>query len=87
MARPSDWSAVDMQLDPVPGDPAEIRQSASSARSIEQAITEQVNRLNSLKDGEGWESESGRKVRDSAGDLAGASETAKGRYSELADAL
>lgn len=87
MARPSDWSAVDMQLDPVPGDPAEIRQSASSARSIEQAITEQVNRLNSLKDGEGWESESGTKFRDSAGDLAGAIEKAKGRYTELAVAL
>lgn len=87
MARPSDWSAVDMQLDPVPGDPAEIRQSASGARSIEQAITEQVNRLNSLKDGEGWESESGTKFRDSAGDLAGAIEKAKGRYTELAAAL
>lgn len=87
MARPSDWSAVDMQLDPVPGDPAEIRQSASGARSIEQAITEQVNRLNSLKDGDGWESESGTKFRDSAGDLAGAIEKAKGRYTELAAAL
>lgn len=87
MARPIDWSAVDMQLDPVPGDPAEIRQSASGARSIEQAITEQVNRLNSLKDGEGWESESGTKFRDSAGDLAGAIEKAKGRYTELAAAL
>uniref|UniRef100_A0A942SWK7 WXG100 family type VII secretion target n=1 Tax=Neobacillus citreus TaxID=2833578 RepID=A0A942SWK7_9BACI len=87
MARPTDWSAVGMQLDPVPGDPAEIRQSASSARSIEQAIAEQVRRLNSLKDGEGWESESGTKFRDSAGDLAGAIEKAKGRYTELAAAL
>lgn len=87
MARPSDWSAVGMQLDPVPGDPAEIRQSASSARSIEQAIAQQVERLNSLKDGEGWESESGEKFRDSAGDLAGAIEKAKGRYTQLAAAL
>jgi hypothetical protein len=87
MARPTDWSAVGMQLDPVPGDPAEIRQSASSARSIEQAIAQQVQRLNSLKDGEGWESESGTKFRDSAGDLAGAIEKAKGRYTELAAAL
>lgn len=87
MARPTDWSAVGMQLDPVPGDPAEIRQSASSARSIEQAIAQQVERLNSLKDGEGWESESGEKFRDSAGDLAGAIEKAKGRYTQLAAAL
>ena len=87
MARPTDWSAVGMQLDPVPGDPAEIRQSASSARSIEQAIAEQVRRLNSLKDGKGWESESGTKFHDSAGDLAGAIEKAKGRYTELAAAL
>lgn len=87
MARPSDWSAVDMQLDPVPGDPVEVRQSASGARSIEQAITEQVNRLNRLKDGDGWESESGMKFRDSAGDLAGAIEKAKGRYTALAAAL
>lgn len=87
MARPTDWSAVGMQLDPVPGDPAEIRQSASSARSIEQAIAQQVERLKSLKDGEGWESESGEKFRDSAGDLAGAIEKAKGRYTQLAAAL
>ncbi|KIQ06640.1 MULTISPECIES: putative T7SS-secreted protein [Curtobacterium] len=87
MARPTDWSAVDLPIDPVPGDAAEIRQSASGARSIEQAITEQVNRLNSLKDGEGWESESGTKFRDSAGDLAGAIEKAKGRYTQLAAAL
>jgi hypothetical protein len=87
MARPTDWSAVGMQLDPVPGDPAEIRQSASNARSIEQAIAQQVERLNSLKDGEGWESESGEKFRDSAGDLAGAIEKAKGRYTQLATAL
>lgn len=87
MARPTDWSAVGMQLDPVPGDPAEIRQSASSARSIEQAIAQQVQRLDSLKDGEGWESESGTKFRDSAGDLAGAIEKAKGRYTALAAAL
>lgn len=87
MARPTDWSAVDLPIDPVPGDPTEIRQSASGARSIEQAITEQVNRLNSLKDGEGWESESGTKFRDSAGDLAGAIEKAKGRYTQLAAAL
>jgi hypothetical protein len=87
MARPTDWSAVDLPIDPVPGDPMEIRQSASGARSIERAITEQVNRLNSLKDGDGWESESGTKFRDSAGDLAGAIEKAKGRYTQLAAAL
>jgi len=87
MARPTDWSAVDLPIDPVPGEPAEIRQSASSARSIEQAIQDQVDRLNRLKDGHGWESESGTKFRDSAGDLAGAIAKAKGRYTELAGAL
>lgn len=87
MVRPTDWSAVDLPADPVPGDPATIRQSASSARSIERSIEEQVARLNRLKDGKGWESDSGKAFQSSAGDLAGAIEKAKGRYTELAAAL
>ncbi|MBT1622116.1 hypothetical protein KK101_05375 [Curtobacterium flaccumfaciens pv. oortii] len=87
MTRPSDWSALDLPTDPVPGDTTEIRQSAANARSVERAIDEQVGRLNRLKDGHGWESESGTTFRDSAGDLAGAIAKAKGRYTELAAAL
>ncbi|UXN26240.1 hypothetical protein N8D74_04985 [Curtobacterium flaccumfaciens] len=87
MARPVDWSALDLPTDPVPGDTAEIRQSATNARSVEQAIDEQVTRLQRLGDGHGWESESGTKFRDSASDLAGAIAKAKGRYTELAAAL
>ncbi len=87
MARPSDWSARRHAARPGARRPGRDPAVGSGARSIEQAITEQVNRLNSLKDGDGWESESGTKFRDSAGDLAGAIEKAKGRYTELAAAL
>jgi hypothetical protein len=87
MVRPSDWSAVDLPGDPVPGNAGTIRQSAANARSVERNIEEQVGRLNRLKDGKGWDSESGKTFSSSAGDLAGAIEKAKGRYTALAAAL
>ncbi|KQN41381.1 hypothetical protein [Frigoribacterium sp. Leaf44] len=87
MSRPWDWSPLDLASDPVPGDPTDIRSSATSARATGTSIETQSRRLRRLAKAEGWDSESGRTFTTSAEPLADAIDKAKQRYLDLATAL
>jgi len=87
VSRPWDWSPLDLAADPVPGDPTDIRSSATAARATGTSIETQSRRLRRLATAEGWDSESGRTFTTAAEPLADAIDKAKQRYLDLASAL
>ena len=87
MTRPSDWSALDLASDPVPGRPDDIRATATDARSTAQLIESQVADLRRLGTAEGWDADSGRTFATEAPVLADAIARAQARYAGLAAAL
>ena len=87
MTRPSDWSALDLASDPVPGRPDDIRATATDARGTAQLIESQVSDLRRLGTAEGWDADSGRTFAMEAPVLADAVARAQARYVGLAAAL
>lgn len=88
--RPSDWSALGLSGDPVPGNVDQIRTSADRHfRKVADLIIEQAARLRRIdsSSADAWDSESGRAFRDVANDLAGAIDKAEDRYGTVAGAL
>ncbi|MFI7273780.1 DUF6531 domain-containing protein [Streptomyces sp. NPDC049879] len=59
MARPADWSPVDMDSDPTPGDPEEVRQLADELQTFSDDVAEALGKVRGLA--------SDRAVRDWAG--------------------
>lgn len=89
MARPTDWSALDLPGDPVPGDTAAIRADARALKQVAALITEQAQRLKAIaaKGEDAWESDAGKAFVRNSSDLAGEVEKAKGRYEQTGAAL
>ncbi|MDT0305427.1 DUF6531 domain-containing protein [Streptomyces sp. DSM 44917] len=48
MSRPSDWSPVDMDRDPTPGDPEEIRQLATELQEFADDVGEALGRVRGM---------------------------------------
>ncbi|WP_147472666.1 DUF6531 domain-containing protein [Streptomyces triticirhizae] len=48
MARPSDWSPVDMDRDPTPGDPDEVRELADDLQEFADDVGEALGRIRSM---------------------------------------
>ncbi|MFD5315736.1 DUF6531 domain-containing protein [Streptomyces sp. NPDC127098] len=48
MARPSDWSPVDMDSDPTPGDPDEVRQLADELQTFADDVGEALGRIRGM---------------------------------------
>ncbi|MFD5322024.1 DUF6531 domain-containing protein [Streptomyces sp. NPDC127098] len=48
MARPSDWSPVDMDRDPTPGDPDEVRTLADSLQTFADDVGEALGRIRGM---------------------------------------
>ncbi|WP_147472838.1 DUF6531 domain-containing protein [Streptomyces triticirhizae] len=48
MARPSDWSPVDMDRDPTPGDPDEVRELADDLREFADDVGEALGKIRGL---------------------------------------
>jgi RHS repeat-associated protein len=48
MARPSDWSPVDMDSDPTPGDPERIRELAEELQTFADDVGEALSRINGM---------------------------------------
>ncbi|MFR9724439.1 polymorphic toxin type 30 domain-containing protein [Streptomyces sp. MS19] len=59
MARPADWSPVDMESDPTPGDPEEVRELADELQAFSDDVAEALGKIRDLA--------SDRAVRDWAG--------------------
>ena len=48
MSRPSDWSPVDMDSDPTPGDPEEVRQLAEELQTFADDVGEALGRVRGM---------------------------------------
>lgn len=89
MTRPWDWSALDLDADPVPGSVPDVRATAQEARGTADLIAHQSTALRSAsaRSGDGWQGQAAREFRLAAEPLADAIAKAERRYRDLARAL
>lgn len=73
--------------DNIPGDPDSVSRLGKNYRDTATAIQQQAGNLRNLVNGEGWDSDSGRKFQSMVGDTADKLEKAFGRYDGAATAL
>ena len=78
--RPSDWSALDRDSDPVPGDADELAAEGRHYSAVALTIRDQVARLRSIAVGEGLSGGYADSLRDSSAELADGLERARGRF-------
>jgi hypothetical protein len=89
MGRPAgyEWRPLGLDSDPVPGDPARIREEARHLASVAAEITAQVAALRQIS-ADGTEvGQHADKIRSEAGDVAGQLEKVVGRYQKVSSAL
>ncbi|GAA2010330.1 hypothetical protein [Microbacterium ulmi] len=84
--RPADWSAAGFASDPLPGDPAALRNGGTEYVSIADSINTTARRLRSLGI-DGQQSEAVFALADSAGTVADDIAKAEARYRETGHAL
>lgn len=91
MSRPTDWSALGLDKDPTPGEPATLRDLANHVREIAESIRESLTRFDQLNHAEDdfWKSEAGSAegFKELKGDLPGDMELAATRYEGVSEAL
>ena len=90
MARPTDWTPLGHDADPVPGDPETISREAAHLTRVEQQIADQVAALRAIAgsgDDGALQGHYSEKIRSSASDLAGQLAKVEGRYREVSSAL
>lgn len=90
MARPSDWSALGLDSDPVPGDPERVSQEATQLAGVGQQISDQIAALRKIAASGTNDALTGQyadKVRSSASDVAGELGKVVGRYQKVSQAL
>lgn len=86
--RPSDWSPLDHDSDPVPGDPGEIEQEAQHYRNVANDISNQVDRLRRLANpDEALQGDYTKSLQDACDELAGHMERAHGRFETVGNEL
>jgi hypothetical protein len=89
MGRPAgyEWRPLGLDTDPVPGDPARIRDEASHLDAVAKEITAQVSALRQIG-ADGTEvGEHADKIRSTASDLASQLDKVVGRYQKVSSAL
>lgn len=91
MSRPADWSALGLDKDPTPGEPASLTDLAHHVRGIADSIRTSLVRFDQLNHAEDdfWKSESGSAegFKELKGELPGDMELAAKRYEGVAEAL
>jgi hypothetical protein len=89
MSRPTDWSALALDHDPTPGEPATIRELANHVRDIAEGIRSSLERFTQLDSVDFWESEHGSAdgFKELKGELPGDLGIAAARYENVAGAL
>jgi uncharacterized protein YukE len=66
MARPSDWSPVDMYVDPTPGNPEEVRTLAEALQNFADNVGEAIGKIRGMADDRtvlDWASRSAERFR------------------------
>lgn len=91
MSRPTDWSALGLDQDPTPGEPASLRDLAHHVRGVADSIRTSLVRFDQLNHAEDdfWKSESGSAegFKELKGELPGDMELAAQRYGGVSEAL
>lgn len=89
MGRPAgyQWQPLGLDSDPVPGDPARIRQEANHLASMASEITKQVAALRKISSDGTEVGQHADKIRSSASDLANQLDKLVGRYQKVSSAL
>jgi hypothetical protein len=87
-ARPVDWSALDRENDPVPGDATLLAAEAKHYQDIAATITDQVTRLRRIAEGDAaLKGEYSDALRESCDELAGDLERTHGRFATVGEEL
>jgi len=88
MSRPTDWSPLDRDGDPVPANEVEFKAEAQYYSTVATRITEQVARLRRIGAADGTlKGEFSHALKDSCGELADDLTKAEGRFSTTAREL
>ncbi|KGJ82329.1 hypothetical protein GY21_00725 [Cryobacterium roopkundense] len=87
MSRPTDWSALGVYRDPIPGDPSAVQTAAVEYTSVAEAITRAAANLRALSGCEGMVSEAVSALAEQADDVAERIERAQERYAGVGLAL
>lgn len=86
--RPSDWSPLDHDSDPAPGDPGEIEQESLHYRNVANRISNQVDRLRRLANpDEALKGDYTESLQEACEELAGHLERAHGRFETVGNEL
>ncbi|WP_209313684.1 hypothetical protein [Blastococcus sp. TF02A-35] len=87
-ARPGDWGLLDLDRDPLPGDPDQVAAEAAHYRDLADEIRSQVARLRDLAAGTNeLVGQFAPEIRDSAEELAAHLSQAQGRFDTVAEQL
>lgn len=91
MSRPTDseWSALDLDKDPTPGEPATITEFANHVSGIADGIRLALSRFDQLNHAEDdfWESDAAEGFKEIKGELPGDMDLAAKRYEEVGETL
>jgi hypothetical protein len=89
MGRPADyqWRPLGLDRDPVPGDPAQVRQEAQHLAGVAAQISDQVAALRKIADDNTEVGEHADKLHSSAASLAGQLDILATRYQKVSSAL
>ena len=88
MSRPTDWSPLHLDSDPIPGDPHVVKAFATRYSNVAEAIRTAATKLNSIADhSDGEQSEYVDKFRDEAREVANKVSRAHQRYARVASAM
>lgn len=87
MGRPTDWTPLGCDSDPVPGDPAQISQEAAHLSTVARQISDQVAALRKIAGGGVEVGKHAEKIRSSSSDLADQLDKVVGRYQKVSAAL
>jgi hypothetical protein len=90
MTRPTDWTPLGLDSDPVPGDPEQISREAAHLSQVATTITDQIKALRQIADSGADESLKGQyadTIQSSATDLADQLGKVVGRYQKASTAL
>lgn len=87
MGRPTDWTPLGCDSDPVPGDPGRISQEAAHLSTVARQISDQVAALRKIVGGGVEVGQHADKIRSSSSDLADQLDKVVGRYQKVSAAL
>ncbi|TFV44639.1 hypothetical protein [Blastococcus sp. TF02A-35] len=86
-ARSGRWELLDRCVDPVPGDPDEVRRLADGFESTAEEVGDLTRTLRRLSELDGWQGQAAETFAEKAEDLADDLGGAERRYRELAAAV